>query len=454
MRYFLVIGVFLLLLCGRLFMLGYQESQDTIKKFFDTTGIVEGTVGNDPERRETSLHVHVRIERIKGEDGSGGLLVVLPRDTTLSYGDRVVVRGLIEEPQEFEVDGGRVFDYRGYLRVRGISAVTWRAELLEHQEGGLSLQALLYEIKHAFERSLRSTLPEPRESLLEGLLLGARRGLPEALLHSFVVAGLIHVIVLSGYNISIVAEATLRMLRILLPRRAALVSGGVAIVLFALMVGGGAATIRATVMGVIALLARYLRRPKAAMRALLIAAAAMALWNPLVVVYDRGFVLSVLATFGLITLSPWVESRLGLLPAWRRFNLRSIAASTIAVQIYLLPALLYFTGNLSLVALPANLLALPAVPFAMVGGFITGILGFLHPVLAAAPSLITDLLLRWVIAVAQASSALPFSAVLLPAFPLWIAVLVYVPLTVLALRLYKAEKNNSEGGFASATARD
>jgi len=99
-----------------------------------------------------------------------------------------------------------------------------------------------------------------------------------------------------------------------LPRSLVYVLGFVAIVLFALMTGGGAATVRAVIMGAIAIVARYLRRPQAALRALVVAAVAMALWNPLAPFYDNGFILSVLATFGLITLSPYIERKLRAFP--------------------------------------------------------------------------------------------------------------------------------------------
>lgn len=419
----------------------WQETQETLRGYYDSTAVVVGTVAAEPDYRETALRVVVAVEQINGgtrlpAGRQGKLLAILPRDTELSYGNRVEIRGHIEAPAAFETDTGRMFDYPGYLRVRGVSALMSYAVLRDSKEAGWSLFGVLYAAKHEFKRSLEKIFAEPQGALMEGMLLGERRGLPERTTQALIVSGLIHVVVLSGYNISIVAELVLRLFGAVLPRRGALLLGGVAIIAFAMMAGAGAATVRATLMGVIAVVARYLRRPAAAMRALAIAAGAMALWNPLVLVYDPGFVLSVLATFGLIALSPSVESRLRHIPAWKYFDLRAVAASTISVQLFILPALLYYMGVLSFVSVPANLLALPVVPAAMLLGFAAGLLGLIAPVLALVPALVADLLLRWMLGVAETAASLPFAAAEVVAFPWWVAALAYVPLTAWAIWLY------------------
>jgi competence protein ComEC len=244
--------------------------------------------------------------------------------------------------------------------------------------------------------------------------------------------------VLSGSNIAIVAEAVFRILGLArrLPRGWLFILGFAAIVLFAVMVGGGAATVRAVIMGGIAIIARYLRRPQAALRALVVAAIAMVLWNPLVLFYDTGFVLSVLATFGLIALAPYIETKLGKLPSWKNFNLRSIVATTLAVELFILPALLYTSGVFSLLSLPVNALVLPFVPLIMLVGFAAGVLGFIHPLLALVPAFLSQFMLRLIIGIAQLGADMPLVSAVIAPFPLWVAVVVYVPLTSLALRIY------------------
>ncbi len=438
--------VLLGLLCAALFifridLLLRQEANVVLLQYADTTAVIVGVVADDPDSRTTGIRVTINAVSINSAPGSGRLLATLPPGSQVDYGDTLELRGLIELPQAFETNTGRLFDYTGYLKARGISAVMQHANLRSVTPGGPSILGALYSFKHAFEKSLERALPEPQASLLEGILLGERGGLSQALLQMFVVVGIIHIVVLSGSNIAIVSEGVFRLLGSFLPRRAVYVAGAAAMVLFVLMTGSAAASVRALSMGGIAILARFLRRPALALRSLIAAGVLMTLWNPLVLL-DNGFVLSVLATFGLIALGPAIESRLQLLPAWKKFNLRSIVATTLAVEVFILPALLYYSGVLSIVAVPANALVLPIVPLVMLAGFVTGLAGLIHPALALLPGLVTDVLLRLVLFVTQVAAAVPFAATIVAPFSPWLAVLVYLPLTFVALKIYSRTRTS------------
>ena len=412
-----------------------------ILQFAGRMAVVEGTVADDPDIRTTAVRVTVSVVTINEAIAQGKVLVVLPRDTKLQYGDMVSVRGVPEEPQSFETNTGRTFDYPGYLKARGISVVMQHAVLFspsgvegrDMQEGGTSVLRTLFILKHSFERALQRVMQEPMVSLMEGFLLGEKSGLPQALTQAFIITGLIHVVVLSGYNIGVVSEWTLRFFALFVRRRRALAATAVVIILFALMAGGGMATIRAMLMGLIAILGRYLHRPALALRSLGVAVVAMLLWNPLVV-FDAGFVLSVLATLGIITLGNRVELWLWWL---KKGIVRSTAATTIAVQLFVLPALLYYTGVLSFVSVPVNIIFLPFVPLAMLLGFITGMLALIHPFVALVPAFAADTLLRAMIWLAEVSAALPQGSAIVPAFPVWVAIALYIPLGVWAMRCYQ-----------------
>ena len=417
-----------------------QQAGENLAPYAGQDASVVGVVTNDPERRETSLHVNIKARGVNGaplpDSMQGTVLAILARDEKISYGDTVVVSGALEVPQPFMTDTGHMFDYTGYLAVQGVSVLMPQATLISDAPGGASLQGTLYWLKHIFESSVDRLFPEPDNALLQGILLGERRGIPPDLTKAFVSSGLIHVVVLSGYNISIVAAGVFELLRFL-PRTASFAGGALVMTLFALMTGAGATTVRALTMALIALLAKYMGRSAVALRSLAVAGAAMALWNPFGLLHDPSFILSMLATFGLITLEPWVES---YVPNFLlKFpTVRGIVGSTIAVQIFVLPALLYFTGILSFLSVPANALALPVVPLAMLAGFIAGLLGLVHPALAFVPALFTDVLLKWMMLVANTAQAIPLSTVVIPEFSAWLVAVAYIPLTMFALRVYRA----------------
>ncbi len=426
---FLILGVAL----GARFWFVFSAPEPELLQYTGRTALVEGVVADDPDVRATAIRVTIAVKTINEAIAYGKVLAVLPKDTTLQYGDAVSVRGTPEAPQSFETQTGRVFDYRGYLKARGISVVIPHAVLRETQDGGASILRTLFVIKHSFERALQRVMREPMVSLMEGFLLGEKSGLPQALTQVFVIAGLIHVVVLSGYNIGVVSEWALRFFALFLRRRIALAVTAAVVVLFALMAGGGMATIRAMLMGLITILGRYLERPALALRSLGVAILAMLLWNPLVV-FDAGFVLSILATLGIVMLGTWVESWLRWL---KEGILRSTAATTLAAQLFLLPALLYYTGVLSFVSIPANVIFLPFVPLAMLLGFVAGLLALVHPFLALVPALAADTLLRAMIWLAETAASLPLAATIVPAFPAWMAVAVYLPLIYFATSRYQ-----------------
>lgn len=116
------------------------------------------------------------------------------------------------------------------------------------------------------------------------------------------------------------------------------------------------------------------------MRALFLAGFLMVFFNPLTLVFDVGFQLSFLATLGLILIVPILEKYFNKVPNF--LDWRSFLLATVATQIAVLPILLYQIGQLSLIAVLANVVVLPAVPLAMLFTFLVGILSFVSDTLA------------------------------------------------------------------------
>ncbi|MDZ4284900.1 MAG: ComEC/Rec2 family competence protein [Patescibacteria group bacterium] len=390
---------------------------------------VSGLIVAEPDERESSTRLTVRLEKLDGGSGAplpvrGNALVVAPSFQKLSYGDRLEIEGELQQPKNFESGTGRVFDYASYLAKDGIRFEIKRAkvELLFHG-GGSTLVGALLALKSAFLERVSRLIPEPHASLLGGLILGARRSLGENLLDRFRAVGLIHVVVLSGYNISIVADAVRRFSLLVLPRRFTWLVATLCIVLFALMTGGSATVVRASAMAVIAILARATDRVYDMTRALIFAGVAMTLHNPLILLFDPSFQLSFLATLALILLAPRITPHLTLIP--ERFKLREIATATIATQIFVLPLLLFESGQLSVVSLPANLLVLLAVPATMLLGFLAGVVGLVSMVLATPFAWLATALLGYMLTVTSMFSSLPFASIALPPLPVYGVVLSY-----------------------------
>ena len=382
------------------------------------TVTVEGLVVDEPDIREGSIRLHVRV-------GDTGVLAVVPPHTDVHYGDIVRAKGTLGLPEKFDTSLGRQFNYPMYLAKDGILYTLSFAQAGKIGEGKKNyLKAAAIWTKQLYLHGLQAVLPEPASGLAGGITVGDKRGVGKQYSDLFITVGLIHIIVLSGYNITIVMNLIGKLLAG--RSRTVQVGASAAIVVFiVLMAGGAPSATRAGAMALLPLIARVTGRMYLALRALGVVAFAMVLWNPLLLAFDPGFQLSVLATLGLVLFSPVFFQWLPWIP--QRLALREIAASTLGTQTMVLPLLLYQNGLLSLVALPANLLALIAVPWAMALSVIAAVAGifFGMPALSAVEGWGTlvafpaYVLLAYIIGVAKFFAALPFAAVSVSAFSAW-----------------------------------
>jgi competence protein ComEC len=309
----------------------------------DTKVTIEGVIVRDPDVRQGVQMLTVDVGQ------KGMVLVQTDNYQEYFYGNRIRAVGKLEFPQPFDTDTGKTFNYPKYLLARGVTHTVSFAQVsvVDHGEGNFVVSELLG-IKHILTNGIRAALPEPESALLEGLLLGNKQGLGKELTDSFRRAGVVHMIVLSGYNVTVVVNAILLVALLFLPRVWALTLAATGIVAFAIMTGASETTLRASLMALVALLAKGLYRPASGLRLLLIATAALALWNPLLVLYDLSFQLSVLSTLGLILFSERIAKSLSFVP--EALNLREVSATTIATQVTVLPLLIYSVGQVSVVS--------------------------------------------------------------------------------------------------------
>src|SRR3989344_325325 len=391
--------------------------------------IAEGIIVDEPDKRESITQLTVLFDQVGGKKINDGVLVRTERFPEFHYGDRVRVEGKLEPPQRFETNTGRVFDYSAYLAKDDIFyQINFAKVSLLSSDGGNPVKHTLFSIKDAFLVRISRAIPEPQAALLGGLVVGAKQSLGKELQDDFRKTGIIHIVVLSGFNITIIANFIMWFFGLFLRRRGngSLIAGGVSIVLFVIMVGASATAVRAGAMALISLLAIATGRTSAITRALILTGFFMVLHNPHILLFDPSFQLSFLATLGLIQISPHIEARLMHVPKF--WGLRTIIAATLATQLFVLPLLLYSTGQFSVVGLLVNLLILPLIPITMLFGFLTGVAGFLSTILSMPFAFISYALLTYELKIVELFSSLPFASVTIPYFPAWLMVLLYAAL--------------------------
>lgn len=291
--------------------------------------------------------------------------------------------------------------YVGYLIMKNISGIcSFPMVNIQKRGGGNQLRSALFRFKHKAISIFQTQFPEPHASLLGGLILGWRASMPESFAMALQKTGSIHIIAVSGYNISLFMLLIFRLLSLFhFPRKVKFVLTNISIVGFVMLTGAASSAVRAGIMGILGFWAQSIGRTSSALHALLIAGSLMILWNPLIVRYDLGFQLSFLATLGLILFSSPIEQRLGFIP--KIFSLRNIMSATVATNLAVSPLLLMVFHRVSFVSLFVNAMVLPIIPFIMVFGFLVCVASLLSPGLGFLFAIPTTLLLQWIISVIE-----------------------------------------------------
>ena len=440
-----LIGLFIMFLALGILRYDIKDlgrSDNNFTKYADQKIQSVGVVSDEPNVKENGTQLVISAEKIladgDGKEISGKILVRTGLIPEYQYGDRLAVSGELQMVENFSTTSDKVFDYESYLAKDDIYYQVSFAQI-KYLEGGQGsyIKGLMFKIKNAFMTKINNLISEPESTFLGGLLLGAKSSFPKDLQNDFRNAGVIHIVALSGYNITIVAEGIMAFFAFL-PRAISMSFGAIGILLFALMTGGSATVIRASVMALLVILSKATARTYDITRALLVAGVFMLIQNPKILVFDTSFQLSFMATLALIFVSPIVEKRLGFITA--KFQLRELIMATIATQIFVLPFLLYKMGVLSLVSLPANLLILPLIPTVMLAGFLTGSLAFISPILALPVAFISYWLLIYMLKVIGFFAHLPFAILQVTNFSLSLLIFIYVFYGLVILRENLAKK--------------
>ena len=387
---------------------------------------------NSPARKEFSLRAKGGVD----QTGTPDVLLVFDRDVEVDFADNLYVRGTLKEPKNFETDQGKEFDYIGYLKKDGIKYILEVDSYEKIGEFRAPVRKVLFRFAENLKNQISEVLPEPKSSLLNAILLGDRDGIPADIRDSFIRTGTIHIMALSGYNVSIILDSVLRFGEMTFGLRYSFLPAIIISILFATMVGGGASVVRATIMALTVLIARKIGRTYDALRALSVAVFVMVLVNPMILIYDLSFQLSALATLGLILFPDRLERYFKWI---KKKFLRDTVLATISAQIAVLPLLLIKTGTFSVISLPANILIVPILPAVMLlGGVI--ILFSIFPLIGFVPAFFANVLLSYLLITVDVLGNISFASVRTNL--IINAVLIFL-VVFIVFRIFKNKKQNT-----------
>lgn len=339
----------------------------------------------------------VRAELQSGElagrrvRAGGAVLLLVPtagwRD--LIAGQQVTATGKLAPPRA------------GELTVAALQAFGQPTDV----EAAPGWQRVAEDLREGLRRVSADVLSPAAAGLLPGLVVGDTGGLPPEVEQNFETAGLSHLTAVSGANLAIVCGAALVVLHLVGAGPVMSAGGaGAALVGFVVLAGPEPSVLRAAVMGAITLLALVLGRQRSALPVLSASVIGLLLLQPDLAM-SAGFALSVAATAGLVLLAPVWSSALRTRGV--PIGLAEAIAVPLAAQVVTAPLIAALSGEVSFVAVPANMLAGPVVAPATVFGVLATVAAPVSTSLAGVLGWLAAPELEWIILVADRAAAVP-----------------------------------------------
>jgi competence protein ComEC len=327
------------------------------EKFFHSRVIIEGQIKNDPDVGDTQSKFHLLPLGSKEE-----VLVTTRSKQEFFYGDMIYLVGTIKKPEIFSN-----FNYPKFLQSQNIYAQISPSEvyILDHKKSNYFIYYAL-RFKHILFKEFKKNMPPRESALLISLLTGQKNFLSAETIADFQATGTTHVIAVSGFTLTLIMLG----FQIFIPyigRRQVLFITFIVALLYIVIAGFAPGVLRAAIMSGLFLLSKTLGRKYVLLPSLLSTAVLLIFLNPLIVIYDLGFVFAFSSILGIYFFAPLCKQIFHFLP--EHFGVKEIFASTISAQIATIPITIYYFNQISLVAPLSNLLILPIVGPASAFGY-------------------------------------------------------------------------------------
>lgn len=370
-----------------------QSSNDIsiqLKKFdgsFSPLVEVTGEIISSPRvTRNDKVKFILKTDNLKlssetTEKVEGKLYVTLPLlpATGLYPSQQVTLKGKLYEP--FAVKNLGSFDFKSYLFNQGIFAGFTANQIKINQQGN-ALNWGLWQLRNRIVKTHVRWLKVPLGSMISSIVLGRRDvDLSYEIQDLFIKVGLVHILAVSGFHVSLWLTSILFLTKGFSPK-IQLIIGIFSLLIYPIFTGFYPSVLRAIVMGVAILIGIVGDRRINSLVSLLLAGTILLLINPLWI-WDIGFELSFLATFGLIVTLPAIITRLDWLPP----TIANLIGIPVAASIWVLPLQSYIFNTIPVYGIIVNIIVSPLVTIISLGGMVSALVGIIFPLAGSAIAL-------------------------------------------------------------------
>ncbi len=381
---------------------------------------LNGMVSDDPIFKRGSLTFKLTNIKHEGSGLPGEVYVATKQDIKLSMGDTVFIKGMLS------------------MDADSLTVKMFDADIIDSAKS----KDLIIQARDAFASLIKSSITVPAASLGLGILAGQKSELPSDLNDALKVAGLTHIVVASGFNLTILVRLA-RRLFCKISRYQSVLWSLLLILGFITITGWSASMTRAGLVAALSLWAWYFGRKFHPVTLILFVAAITVLVRPAYIWGDIGWMLSFAAFAGVLILAPLLQ--VYFYGQQKPSFIAQILIETMSAQIVTAPIMLGVFGQLSIVALLSNLMILPLVPSAMLVTFIAGIMQIILPGLNVV-SAVAQALLNYFVGVTHWTASFDWAQVKFQIPPLAVGisylVLLGICITIQRITSYKLRQVN------------
>jgi ComEC/Rec2-related protein len=353
------------------------ESTEYVRSLVGKNVEVSANVFDDPDDGNSGIVLRLNDLRFVNIDAKANMYVTVSGGRDIRRGDDVLVEGTVRDG--FGSFAGSMF----------------RAQILEINRPAPGDVA--GRIRDSFGAHVSEMIPDPEADLGLGYLLGQRRALPESMVDMLQITGLTHIVVASGYNLTVLVRFVRKAFK-RVSRFTVLFVAGLLIISFMAVTGFGPSIMRAGLVSGLSLIAWYFGRRFHPIKLLLMVAAMTLLLSPSYIV-DIGWLLSFAAFVGVMIMAPltteyfYGKEKIG--------TIKQILIETASAYMCTLPILIFFFSQFSILSIFANMLVLPTIPFAMAMVFMAGVSSLILPFITSIFGFLATMILRYNISVME-----------------------------------------------------
>ena len=369
------------------------------------------------------------------------------------FGNIVEITGTYEEPNTARNYKG--FDYRQYLKSRNIYGTIdcEKYEIIATNKINVASNIVNY-VQNNIKENMFNILDEEQSALCVGILIGDREKISDITEDNFKKSNLTHMLAVSGSHITYIIVALTTILS-KTNRKFSLIITIFFLLFFTVLTGFTASVLRASIMGIITLLASILHRKSDTINNLGISSIIILIYNPYLLV-DAGFLLSYAGTIGIILFSKKISNGISIIVNKINPNLLNIEQNnnskiffvksiiekiilyvisslslTLSANIVIIPIMAYMFSTISFTFWISNILAGPVMEVVTIFGFIVYFISIIFPILAQFLGIALNLLLTVLLKIAEISSKIPGASIYIKTPSIYMCVIYYLIIYIL-----------------------